>query len=156
MKYKKVVFTKVSPEVSKAHRRFYERHVKKAFVQYLAYTHQFDGVLTEEEIARAKEGKLPKDLDIHHIFPLSGSESEEVNGFSNLTVLHKSTHVSINKKVFFPQLKDVGEMAVGETREIYIPVFKPVDARRIVAIREGRMSGKWKMIKNPPKDMKTR
>jgi hypothetical protein len=70
--------------------------------------------------------------------------------------LHKSTHVSINKKVFFPQLKDVGEMAVGETREIYIPVFKPVDAGRIVAIREGRMSGKWKMIKNPPKDMKTR
>ena len=87
MKYKKVVFTKVSPEVSKAHRRFYERHVKKAFVQYLAYTHQFDGVLTEEEIARAKEGKLPKDLDIHHIFPLSGSESEDVNAFSNLFVL---------------------------------------------------------------------
>ena len=150
MKYKKVVFTKVAPEISKANRRFFERHVRKAFVQYLAYTHWFDNVLNDVEIEQAKEGYLPKDLDIHHIFPLSGTADEKVNAFNNLTVLHKSTHLTINRSVFEPQLKDVSSMQEGETREIYVPVFKPVDAGRIVAIREGKMGKMWRAIKRPP------
>ncbi len=139
MKYKKAVFTKVSPEVSKANRRFFERHVRKAFVQYLAYTHCFDEVLNDIEIEQAKEGFLPKDLDIHHIFPLSGTADEKVNSFKNLTVLHKATHTMINRTIFQPQLKDVSNMQEGETREIVIPLFKPVDAGRIVALRSGQM-----------------
>lgn len=153
MKYKKVLFTKVSPEVSKAHRRFFDRHVRKAFVQYLAYTHWFDGVLTESEMADAKQGRLPEDLDVHHIFPLSGTDSEDVNSFNNLTVLHKSTHTLINRNVFFPQLRDVSSMKEGETRGIYIPVFKPVDQGRIAAIRAGKTRKPWVAVKTPPRDM---
>lgn len=153
MKYKKVLFTKVSPEVSKAHRRFFDRHVRKAFVQYLAYTHWFDDVLSEAEIENAKKGRLPEDLDVHHIFPLSGSESDEVNSFINLTVIHKSTHTHINRNIFFQQLRDVSSMQEGETREIYIPVFKPVDRGRIVAIRSGKMRKPWVAVKAPPRDM---
>lgn len=153
MKYNKVVFTKVSPEISKSHRRFFDRHVRKAFVQYLAYTNWFDGVLTEKEIIEAKKGYLPKDLDIHHIFPLSGSESKDVNSFTNLTVLHKSTHLAINRNIFDPQLKDISSMPEGKTREIYIPLFKPVDAGRIIAIRNEKNRGKWQMLKKTPRNL---
>lgn len=156
MKYKKVLFTKVSPEVSKAHRRFFDRHVRRAFVQYLAYTHHFDGVLNEEELADARQGRLPEYLDVHHIFPLSGTEDARVNSFKNLTVLHKSTHTLINRNVFFPQLRDVSSMEEGETRVIYIPVFKPVDRGRIAAIRSGETRKPWVPVKAPPADMPIR
>lgn len=147
MKYSKVIFTKIPPEVCKAQRRFYDCHVKKAFIKYLAYTGWFDGVLMDTEVDCAKQGYLPPDLDIHHIFPLSGSESAEVHSFTNLTVLHKSTHLAINRQIFYPQLKDVGEMAVGEQREIIIPVFKPVDAGRIIALRARQTRAPWQMLK---------
>ncbi len=150
MKYKKVVFTKVSAEVSKANRRFFERNVRKAFVKYLAYSHMFDDVLTDIEIEQAKEGFLPKDLDVHHIFPISGTADEKVNSFKNLTVLHKATHIMINRQIFEPQLKDVSSMQEGEKREIVIPVFKQVDAGRIVALRSGQMKRSKSAIKRPP------
>ena len=108
---------------------------------------RLDGVLMDTEVDRAKQGYLPPDLDIHHIFPLSGSESAEVHSFTNLTVLHKSTHLAINRQIFYPQLKDVGEMAVGEQREIIIPVFKPVDAGRIIALRARQTRAPWQMLK---------
>ena len=74
------------------------------FIKYLAYTNQFDGVLNDREIEEAKLGHLPADLDVHHIFPIAGSESEDVNSFTNLTVLHKTTHIRINREIFAPQL----------------------------------------------------
>ena len=98
MDYRKINFTKVSPSVSKASRRFFDNHVRRAFVQYVAYVGLFDGVLTEQEVEDAKDGILPPDLDIHHIVPLSGSMSTDVNAFTNLTILHKSTHIHINRK----------------------------------------------------------
>lgn len=151
MDYRKINFTKVSPSVSKASRRFFDNHVRRAFVQYVAYVGLFDGVLTEQEIEDAKDGILPPDLDIHHIVPLSGSMSTDVNAFTNLTILHKSTHIHINRKIFEPQLKDLTD---GESREIYIPQFKIVDAGRIIAIREGKLKGRWVPIKRPPANMR--
>ncbi len=148
MKYKKVIFTKVAPEVSKAHRNFYTHHVKKAFIKYLAYSGWFDGVLEEAEIDKAKQGVLPPDLDVHHIFPLSGSESQEVHSFTNMTVLHKSTHLAINRQIFRPQLQDLDQMAIGEQREIVIPVFKPVDAGRIIALRSQNTKKPWQLLKH--------
>lgn len=148
MKYKKVVYTKISPEKSKYHRHFYDRHVKKAFIKYLAYSGWFDGVLEEQEINEAKKGYLPKDLDVHHIFPLSGSESMDVHSFTNMSVIHKSTHLAINRQIFYPQLKDVSSMQEGETREIIIPIFKPVDAGRIIAIRNRQTGRPWQMLKS--------
>ena len=104
MEFKEVVFTKVSPETRRHNRRFFERHVRRMFIKYLAYTNQFDGVLNDREIEEAKLGHLPADLDVHHIFPIAGSESEDVNSFTNLTVLHKTTHIRINREIFAPQL----------------------------------------------------
>lgn len=54
MEFKKVVFTKVPRETCKRNRRFFERHVRKMFIKYLAYTNQFDKVLSEAEIEEAK------------------------------------------------------------------------------------------------------
>ncbi len=148
MKYNKVVYTKISPEKSKWQRQYYDRRIKKAFVKYLAYSSWFDGVLEEKEIEEAKKGYLPPDLDVHHIFPLSGSESMEVHSFTNMSVIHKSTHLAINRQIFYPQLKDVSSMQEGETREIIIPIFKPVDAGRIIAIRQRQTARPWQMLKS--------
>ena len=68
-----------------------------------------------------------------------------------LVILHKSTHIKINRVVFDPQLKGIG---IGESREIWIPVFKQVDAGRIITIRSGKMKRNWKPIKRPPANMK--
>ena len=149
--YRKIVFTKVPPSVSKTSRRFFDRHVRRAFVQYVAYVGLFDGVLTEQEIENAKDGILPKDLDIHHIVPLSGSTSLDINAFTNLTVLHKSTHIHINRKIFEPQLKDLPE---GKSREIDIPEFEMVDADRIIAIRAEKLRESRVPIKRSPYDMR--
>ncbi len=142
MNLKKIVFTKVPPSISKTNRRFFDRHVRRAFVQYVAYVGLFDGVLTEEEIENAKDGILPKYLDVHHIVPLSGSTSLDINAFTNLTILHKSTHTYINRKIFEPQLKDLPE---GKSREIYIPEFAMVDADRIIAIKAGKSKEQFRI-----------
>ena len=117
MELKEVIFTKVSREIRKHHRRFFERHVRKMFIKYLAYTNQFEGVLSQREIEEAKTWRLPPDLDVHHIFPISGSESEDVNSFLNLTVLHKTTHVRINREIFAPQLKEIDQIGRASCRE---------------------------------------
>ncbi len=135
MELKEVIFTKVSREIRKHHRRFFERHVRKMFIKYLAYTNQFDGVLNEREVEEAKLGHLPPDLDVHHIFPISGSESEDVNSFLNLTVLHKTTHVRINREIFAPQLKEIDQLPEGTRLPIQLPQFAPVDAEGILAAR---------------------
>ena len=119
MDFNEVVFTKVSQEVRRHHRRFFERHVRRMFIKYLAYTNQFDGVLNDREIAEAKLGHLPADLDVHHIFPISGSASEDVNSFGNLSVLHKTTHVRINREIFAPQLKDLDRLPEGAKQVDY-------------------------------------
>lgn len=98
------------------------------FIKYLAYTNQFDGVLNDREIEEAKLGHLPADLDVHHIFPIAGSESEDVNSFTNLTVLHKTTHIRINREIFAPQLKEIDRMPEGAKLLIRLPLFEPVDA----------------------------
>ena len=135
MELKEVIFTKVSREIRKHHRRFFERHVRKMFIKYLAYTNQFEGVLSQREIEEAKTGRLPPDLDVHHIFPISGIESEDVNSFLNLTVLHKTTHVRINREIFAPQLKEIDRLPEGTRLVIRLPQFAPVDAEGILAAR---------------------
>ena len=135
MEFSEVVFTKVSLETRKHHRRFFDRHVRKMFIKYLAYTNQFDGVLTEKEIEQAKMGYLPADLDVHHVFPIAGSESEDVNAFMNLSVIHKTTHVKINKEIFAPQLKEIDRMSEGSRILIKIPLFDAVDAEGILKAR---------------------
>lgn len=136
MEFNEVVFTKVPLETRKHHRRFFDRHVRKMFIKYLAYTNQFDGVLTEKEIEQAKLGYLPADLDVHHVFPIAGSESEDVNAFMNLSVIHKTTHVKINKEIFAPQLKEIDKMPDGSKILIKIPLFDAVDAEGILNARE--------------------
>ena len=135
MKFVETVFTKIPPEVRKHHRRFFERHVRKMFIKYLAYTNQFDGVLTEKEIEQAKLGYLPADLDVHHIFPIAGNASDDVNSFTNLSVLHKTTHVKINKEIFAPQLKEIDKLPDGSDIVIIIPIFDAVDAEGILRAR---------------------
>ncbi len=136
MEFKEVVFTKVSPEIRKHHRRFFERHVRRMFIKYLAYTNQLDGVLTDREVEEAKLGHLPADLDVHHIFPIAGSSSEDVNSFTNLSVIHKTTHVRINREIFAPQLKVIDRLPEGASILIRLPQFAPVDAEGIVKARD--------------------
>lgn len=150
MEFKEVVFTKVSPETRRHNRRFFERHVRRMFIKYLAYTNQFDGVLNDREIEEAKLGHLPADLDVHHIFPIAGSESEDVNSFTNLTVLHKTTHIRINREIFAPQLKEIDRMPEGAKLLIRLPLFEPVDAEGILrarteATRRGLQKGDGKL-----------
>jgi len=139
IEYARVGFTKISQEAVKKHRRFFEQRVRRPFIKYLAYTNQFEGILKADEIETAKTGYLPEDLDVHHIFPLSGSYSEQVNYFPNLSVLHKRFHCYINKNVFKPQLMKLNEMPEDSTIEILLPQFKPVDGDRILAVRENRI-----------------
>ena len=132
----KVVYEKMLPSVVKENRKFYKDHVKVAFVKWCAYKGYFDGVFTEQEIDLAqRKGHLPKDCDIHHILPLSGCNYTNANDFTNLTVLHKSTHRHINKTIFQPQLKDIEKAPYGTLKVIDIPYYRFVDRAGIVAER---------------------
>lgn len=151
MEFNEVVFTKVPLETRKHHRRFFDRHVRKMFIKYLAYTNQFDGVLSEKEIEQAKIGYLPPDLDIHHVFPIAGSDSEDVNAFMNLSVIHKTTHIKINKEIFAPQLKEIDKMPDGSKILIKIPLFDAVDAEGILKAREQmKQKSKSKTVVHTP------
>lgn len=152
MKFSEVNFGKIPNEASKHHRRFFERRVRKMFIKYLAYTNQFDGILAEKEIEEAKCGYLPKDLDVHHIFPLSGSLSEDVNSFTNLSVIHKQTHRQINREIFDPQFRALDKLPVGGSITLRLPLFPPVDGdgileeRAIVARKLKRREAVQKML----------
>lgn len=127
----KVLCQRVSSDIIKQNRNFYKNRVKRAFVAWCAYEHLFDDVLTNEEIERAKRGNLPKDLNVHHIVPLSASNDIFVNDFSNLTVIHKKTHEFINKQVFSPMLRELYNSPVGSEMIIDVPEFDRVDAEGI-------------------------
>lgn len=132
----KVIYTKVEPEVCKKNRTFYKNRVKKAFVMYCAYEGFFDGVLSKSEIEKAKKGQLPKDLNIHHKIPLSGTYDDEyVNSFANLVVLHKTTHERINREVFQPQLNPIIKAPFGTQIEIDVPEYGYVDSNGILGER---------------------
>lgn len=122
----KVTYTKIDPSRVKENRAFYKTRVRTAFIRWCAYEGFFDGLLTEQEIRKAKKGQLPKDLNIHHRMPLSGKD-EGVNEFSNLTIIHKDTHEYINRYVFAPQLKPHINDPYGTTFEIDIPEYDFVD-----------------------------
>lgn len=124
-------FTKVSPRTVKKQRSFYKSRVRKMFVKWCAFKGYFDGVLTDKEIAEAKKGTLPKDLDVHHMVPLNASAQPFVNSFKNLTVLHKNTHKRINRQIFQPQLQDLEHASIGTHKVIDIPTFPTVDAKGI-------------------------
>lgn len=126
-----VVYTKVAPDVVKKNRTFFKRHVKKAFVKWLAYKGLFNNVLTKQELKAAYKGALPEDLDIHHMMPLSGTDLEYVNSFSNLCVLHKETHKDINRDIFQPQLKQLVNMSYGSSAVINIPIYPLIDVKGI-------------------------
>lgn len=135
MLYERVTYTKVEPSVVKEHRRAFKK-IKESFVKWCAYHRKFDGIFSAAEIAQAKKGHLPKDCDIHHIIPLSGTYDLDVNQFFNLTVLHKSVHKKINKECFQPQLKGIDKLPYGTQIEIDVPVFDMVDVRGIEAARK--------------------
>ena len=124
-------------EVTKKQRSFYEDRARRQFIKYLAYTNFFDKVLTDAEIETAKKGYLPEDLDIHHIFPISGTSSEDVSSFTNMAILHKNTHKAINKHIFDTQLSVLLNQPNYSQTDIWLPQFDPVDADRIIAIRSG-------------------
>lgn len=132
----KIKYTKIEPDLVRQNRNFYKNHVKRAFVMYLAYEGYFNGVLTPNEIEKAKKGCLPKDLNVHHKVPLSGSTDLFVNDFINLTVIHKNTHEFINKYVFAPQLRHLLKEPYGTTIEIEVPEFDYVDSEGIKKERE--------------------
>lgn len=128
----RVIYTKVEPDVCKKNRTFYKNYVKKAFVMYCAYEGFFDGVLSKLEVEKAKKGQLPKDLNIHHKIPLSGTYDDEyVNSFANLVVLHKTTHERINREVFQPQLNPIIKAPFGTQISIDVPAYGYVDAMGI-------------------------
>lgn len=129
----RVIYTKVEPDVCKKNRTFYKNHVRRAFIMWLAYEGYFDGVLTKQEIKKAKKGQLPKDLNIHHKIPLSGTYDDEyVNSFANLVVLHKTTHERINREVFQPQLNPIIKAPFGTQIEIDVPEYGYVDSKGIL------------------------
>lgn len=127
----KVRCEKIPAEIVKQNRNFYKNRVKRAFVAWCAYEGKFDGILTKEEIERAKRGDLPKDLNVHHIVPLSVSNDLFVNDFCNLAVIHKKTHEFINKHVFAPQLKGFYNAPTGTVIEIDVPKYDYVDTQGI-------------------------
>lgn len=103
---------------------------------YCAYEGFFDGVLSKSEIEKAKKGQLPKDLNIHHKIPLSGTYDDEyVNSFANLVVLHKTTHERINREVFQPQLNPIIKAPFGTQIEIDVPEYGYVDSKGILLER---------------------
>lgn len=132
----RVVYTKVEAEICKRNRQYYKNHVRKAFVMWLAYKGFFDGLFTKNEIRLAKKGQLPKDCNIHHKMPLSGTyDNEFVNSFANLTVIHKNTHIRINREIFQPQLNPIMKAPYGTQIEIDIPEYGYVDRRGIMEER---------------------
>lgn len=140
----KIIYTKTNPEVVKQNRNFYKNHVRKAFVMWCAYEGFFDGVLSEAEIAQAKKGVLPKDLNIHHKIPLSGSDDPIVNEFANLAVLHKRTHEFINKAYFNPQLEPLKDAPYGASISMDVPDYPPVDGE---GIKQQRKVARYFLLK---------
>ena len=132
----RVKYTKIQPDCVRQNRNFYKNHVKRAFVMWCAYEGYFNGVLSPNEIERAKKGCLPDDLNVHHKVPLSGSTDLFINDFTNLTVIHKNTHEFINKYVFAPQLRQLYDKPFGTEIEIEVPDYDFVDA---VGIKKERM-----------------
>ena len=132
----RIKYTKIEPDLVRQNRNFYKNHVKRAFVMFCAYEGYFNGVLTPNEIEKAKKGCLPKDLNVHHKVPLSGSTDLFVNDFTNLTVIHKNTHEFINKYVFAPQLRHLLKEPYGTTIEIEVPDYEYID---VDGIKKERM-----------------
>lgn len=98
---------------------------------WCAYEGYFNGVLSPNEIEKAKKGSLPKDLNIHHKVPLSGSSDLFINDFSNLAIIHKNTHEFINKYVFAPQLRQLIDKPFGTELMIEVPDYDFVDREGI-------------------------
>ena len=127
----RIKYTKIPPDMVRQNRNFYKNHIKRAFVMWCAYEGLFDGVLTDNEIERAKKGCLPDDLNVHHKVPLSGSIDLFINDFSNLSIIHKNTHEFINKYVFAPQLRQISNAPFGVEIEKEVPNYDYVDAKGI-------------------------
>lgn len=140
----KIKYTKIEPDLVRQNRNFYKNHVKRAFVAWCAYEGYFNGILTRNEIEQAKKGCLPKDLNVHHKVPLSGSDGLFVNDFENLTVIHRRTHEFINKYVFAPQLRQIQKLPYGSTIELEVPEYDYVD---IDGIKKERMIEKNKFYR---------
>lgn len=132
----RIKYTKIPPDMVRQNRNFYKNHIKRAFVMWCAYEGLFNGLLTENEIERAKRGNLPDDLNVHHKVPLSGSMDLFINDFSNLAIIHKSTHEFINKYVFAPQLRQISNAPFGTEIEIEVPNYDFVD---VDGIKKERM-----------------
>ena len=65
-------------------------------------------------------------------------------------MLHKTTHIRINREIFAPQLKEIDRMPEGAKLLIRLPLFEPVDAEGILrarteATRRGLQKGDGKL-----------
>lgn len=123
----RIKYTKLEPDLVRQNRNFFKNHIKKAFIAWVAYEGYFDGLLTPSEIEKAKRGMLPRDLNVHHKIPLSGSNDLFVNDFSNLSVIHKETHEFINKYIYAPQLRHLSDKPFGATIDVDVPNYDYVD-----------------------------
>lgn len=123
----RIKYTKIEPDLVRQNRNFFKNHVKKAFIAWCAYEGYFDGLLSRAEIDKAKMGILPKDLNVHHKIPISGSTDLFVNDFSNLSIIHKDTHEFINKYIYAPQLRHLSDKPYGSEIQIDVPNYEYVD-----------------------------
>ena len=142
----KVKYTKVTPDVVKANRNFFKNHVKRAFIMWCAYEGLLDGVLTRNELSAAKKGSLPKDLNVHHKIPLSGSNELFINDFTNLTIINKKTHEFLNKYVYGPQIKQLLNEPWGTEIYIEIPDYDYVDVEGIQQERKNKWLAKVRSV----------
>ena len=123
-----IKYTKIPPSSCKRNREFYKNHVRKAFIMWCAYEGLLDYVFTKHEIEKAKRGILPKDCNVHHIVPLSGTEDPLIHEFNNLVIIHVKTHEHLNRDVFAPQLRPLLKEPYGSSIIIDVPDYHYVDA----------------------------
>lgn len=91
MKWKEI---ENNPTPVYAKRKYYRKHVRKAFIKHLY-------ACGELNCKEAKKGRLPEGLTIHHLEPLSfGGDSK----WDNLVVLDEKLHEAMNKQIFEPQM----------------------------------------------------
>lgn len=130
----KITFIKVEPCVTEKNRKFY-KHARRAFIEWCAYKGLLN-FLTKQELRQAKKGILPDDLNVHHKLPVSGTYSDRVNDFQNLVVIHRNTHININKKIYDPIISklDYGDIAIFD-----VPDYNFVDKEGILYERHSRV-----------------
>lgn len=127
MKMITINFVKSRPSDVHKKRRDFSSKFRQAFISYCAYKGYFDDIFSQEQIEKAKKGKLPSGLTVHHITPLGGGG---INDFSNLCVISKKFHTFLNQNFFDKQLKGIEQKPVGFERKVRVPYLSRVALRQ--------------------------